>query len=286
MIGFDELGKKGWLGNQMFQYAAVKGIAAYNNYEYCIPPNDNTRTDNYLLHDIFKLKNLRNIGYVGGLYRHYSSDRHDHSTSFHFSEEFLKECPDNVNISGFFQTEKWFKHCRVELLEDFEFVEEIKKPCEEFIKSFEITPIFLHVRRSDYLKLSQYHCVQMIDYFENALKEFDNNIPVLVFSDDISWCWGQKLFSSDRFHLSATKERLSYHTSWGDRYSQGPLIPYFDMCMMSMCQGAIISNSSFSWWGAWLQKDNSNVVSPKNWFGPENSHLIQKDIYLDSWKKI
>jgi hypothetical protein len=282
MIGFDELGSKGWLGNQMFQYASLKGIAIHNNYEYCIPPKDNRGITNYRLHDVFKLKNLKHTGYIGGLYRHHSSDRHDHSTSSHFSEEFLNECPDNVNISGFFQTEKWFKHCRDELLEDFEFMDWIKEPCQKFLSKFKTPPIFLHVRRGDYLRSSQYHYVQTIDYYENAIKYFDEGTEILIFSDDIEWCRNQNLFKNDRFYFSQTEERLPLVMG----YDSGALVPEFDLCLMSMCSGAIIANSSFSWWGAWLQKDNTNVVSPKRWFGPANSHLYIDDIYLDCWKRI
>ena len=70
MIGFDELGSKGWLGNQMFQYAALRGIAANRGYDFCIPPDDETRLTNYELHNTFKLKSVKNLGYIGGLYKH------------------------------------------------------------------------------------------------------------------------------------------------------------------------------------------------------------------------
>ena len=48
MIGFDELGSKGWLGNQMFQYASLRGIASHKGYDFCIPPNDRTWNTNNL----------------------------------------------------------------------------------------------------------------------------------------------------------------------------------------------------------------------------------------------
>ena len=61
--------------------------------------------------------------------------------------------------------------------------------------------------------------------------------------------------------------------------------PYVDMCLMSMCEGQIIANSSFSWWGAWLA-NSQKVVAPSIWFGPNNSHLDIKDLYLDHWEVI
>lgn len=287
MIGFDELGNKGWIGNQMFQYAALRGIAAHRGYQFCIPPNDHTRKTNYLLHDIFKLSGLKNIGYIGGLYRHKSSDDLCHSTTFHFNKEFFDECPDDVNICGFFQSEKWFKNIEKEIKKDFEFKEEIYEVCINFINQFEIKPIFLHVRRGDYVKRSEYHHNLPIEYFEKSLSYFDQEVPVLVFSDDIEWCKKQSIFESDRFSFSETEERLpvnSFITNQG--YNKGALIPYYDLCLMTLCNGGIISNSSFSWWGAWLQENRTrNIVCPNknSWAGVKNT-CNYFDIIVENWE--
>ena len=286
MIGFDELGVKGWLGNQMFQYASLKGIASFCGYEYCIPPNDATRSCNYLLFDLFKLSTLKNISYINKpTYIHKTSDIPGHSTSFHFENSFMEECPDNVNISGFFQSEKYFKHISDSIRKDFEFKDYILEECLSFISQFDKKPIFLHIRRGDYLKKSNHHNVLSIEYYERALQYFDDNTNVIVFSDDIEWCKKQKLFSSDRFFLSETTDRLpltNYIRQNG--YTQGALVPHFDLCLMSLCSGAIIANSSFSWWGAWIQDDqNKKVIAPNKWYGPLNSHLIIKDLCPDDW---
>ena len=69
-----------------------------------------------------------------------------------------------------------------------------------------------------------------------------------------------------------------------EEFDDGQRIPYFDLCLMSMCTDAIIANSSFSWWGAWLINDPSKtVVAPKNWFGPKASFNDTKDLYPDGW---
>jgi hypothetical protein len=286
MIGFNELGLKGWLGNQMFQYSGLKGIAGYNGYEYTIPPNDDSRHCNYLLFDVFKLTTLKNVGYINKpTYVHETSDDSCHTTSFHYSEKFMKECPDDVNISGFFQSEKFFKHVSDSIRKDFEFKTHIMDECIPFIQTFEVSPIFIHVRRSDYLRKTEHHKVLSIDYYANALKYFDDNTPVLIFSDDISWCEKQSLFSSDRFFISKTDERLPLNKWIRDQgYNSGTLIPYYDLCLMTLCSGAIIANSSLSWWGAWLQKDpTKKIIAPKDWFGPLNLHLITEDLFPDEW---
>jgi len=289
MIGFDELGRKGWLGNQMFQYAALRGIAAHRGFDFCIPPNDSTRVTNYLLHDIFMLPSVNNVGYIGGLYRHPSSDDGCHSTTFNFNQEFFDECPDDVNISGFFQSEKWFKHIKDDLKKDFQFKEEISSVCKSFLETFDQTPIFIHVRRGDYVKRPEYHYNLSIEYFEEGLSYFDNDVPVLIFSDDVEWCKEQSLFDSDRFNISETVDRLPLNSFLSSQnYSEGALVPYYDMCFMTMCNGGIISNSSFGWWGAWLQDNRTrDIVCPDKtkWAGPKNT-VDYSDVIVEEWKSI
>ena len=284
MISFDELGDKGWLGNQMFQYASLRGIAAHRGYDFCIPPQNAGRT-NYLLHDIFRLTGLKNTGYVGGLYKHPTSDDACHSTTFHFNEEFFNECPDDVNISGFYQSEKWFKDIEEEIKNDFRFKDEISSICESFIKDFDITPIFVHVRRGDFIERPDYHYNLSIDYFEEGLSKFDEDIPVLLFSDDIQWCAKQEIFKPDRFNLSETTERLPMTEFLKGQYTESALIPYFDLCFMTLCNGGIISNSSFSWWGAWLQRNrNRDIICPtKDKWGGRLNTCDYSDIAAEGW---
>ena len=285
MIGFDELGSKGWLGNQMFQYASLRGIASHKGYDFCIPPNDGTRNTNYLLHDIFTLAGAKNIGYVGGLYKHPTSDDICHSTTFHFNEEFFNECPDNVNISGFYQSEKWFKHIEEDVRSDFIFKDEILSLCESFIKEFDITPIFVHVRRGDFIDRPDHHYNLSMEYFVESISKFDKDIPVLVFSDDIKWCRDQEIFKPDRFNFSETSDRLPLNNFLRAQYTEGALIPYFDLCLMTLCNGGVISNSSFSWWGAWLQRNRTrDIICPtKNKWGGRLNTCDYSDIAAEGW---
>jgi hypothetical protein len=60
--------------------------------------------------------------------------------------------------------------------------------------------------------------------------------------------------------------------------------PYVDMCAISLCNSAIISNSSYSWWGAWLIGDDAQVVAPKIWFGHRLAHYDTKDLIPSTWQ--
>ena len=70
------------------------------------------------------------------------------------------------------------------------------------------------------------------------------------------------------------------------QFNDGAAVPYVDLCLMSMCRGAIIANSSLSWWGAWLQGETGKVIAPKPWFGPAVSHYIMDDLIPNQWVEL
>ena len=277
MIGFDHIGTMGRLGNQMFQYAALKGIAAHRGYEYTIPPeNPRIQIDNYGLIEAFELSDNKKIGWLNTQYD-IIAEKH-----FHFDEDLFNTFPDGSGLYGFFQSEKYFKHIEDEIREDFTFKKEWLEPCEGFRKDLGDEVIFLHVRRGDpnladkrgfkwaYTQCSSQHPPQPLEYYEKALKEFDDDMPVVVFSDSIDWVKKQDLFKPDRFMISEQT----------DKFSDGALVPYIDLCLMTLCDHAIIANSSMSWWGAWLiQNEYKKVVAPKMWFGPAYADKDTKDLY-------
>jgi len=278
MIGFNDLGRSGRIGNQMFQYATLRGIANKHSYEWIIPPQGSSSIApdgndcNYLLWETFKLKSTKNTGFINN---NIIQEKH-----FHFDEDLFNSCPDNCSLSGCFQTEKYFKHIENEIRKDFIFHEQILEPCKEFIDSIGSEKIiFLHVRRGHpklrdaYTNLENYHPPCSLDYYKNAIEQFPNDIPILVFSDYIEWCKEQDLFKDDRFMMSEQY----------DEFSNGVRVHFSDLCLMSLCTDAIIANSSFSWWGAWLQKNpNKKIVAPKTWFGPAHASNDTRDLIPDN----
>jgi len=263
MIGFNALGQFGRLGNQMFQFASLKGIARHRGFEYCFPPTQNK--NEWIDHQLFNAFKLifttqLNVQFIDAGRPTITED------SFSFNEKFFNECPDWVSIQGYFQSEKYFKHIEDEIRSDFTFKDDILEPCKEMISQLYASPIALHIRRTDYITNSN-HTILGLDYYRKALKEFDDE-PVLVFSDDPEWCNKQELFSSDRFLIAEGNSN------------------YIDLCLMTLCSGHIIANSSFSWWGAWLATNNK-VVAPSGWFsGSDNEHLDTKDIIPEIWTVI
>jgi hypothetical protein len=267
MISFNTLGNMGRLGNQMFQYAALKGIARNKGYEFCIPPysmfgkyDGNVKASDATIH-IFSNLSPDSVQVTSNTIRHESS--------FLFDEDLFNSCEDNTDLVGYFQNRKYFKNIEHEIRKEFSFSDEIVDLCNGYIKSVsdEGQLISLHIRRGDYLFLSDCHPPLDILYYENALSKFDESMPVLIFSDDPEWCKSNELFSSDRFLISESNSTV------------------YDLCLMTLCSHHIIANSSFSWWGAWLS-GSKHVIAPSKWFGESMSDHDTSDLYCEGWEVI
>ena len=261
MLSFNHIGNLGRLANQMFQYASLKGIAKHRGYEYCIPPKevfgkkDPMVNKDLNLYDIFSIEKTNNIE----LSKNPVLQERVHI----FDEELFINCPDNIDLFGYFQTEKYFKHIEDEIRSDFSFNLNLYENCKAYINSLNSEVISLHIRRGDYISNSN-HPVQTLEYYKKALEQLPTEISVLIFSDDCEWCSSQELFDNDRFMIS---ENSSVDA---------------DLCLMSLCKYHIIANSSLSWWGAWLAQ-SKHTIAPKNWFGGECVNKDVKDMEFGNW---
>jgi len=283
-VSFNGLGNEGRLGNQMFQYAFMRGMSKKHGYDFMIPDANANRFDNYGLFECFELEGCKT-----GEGSYPTLECRDTA----FNQKFLDECSDNTNYSGVFQTEKYFANATKELRKDFTFHKEILDPCQEFIDNVGDV-IFLHIRRGNsnlvgkrgekwsYQLLQDYHPLMKKEYYLEALSHFDESKKVIVLSDTIDWCKKQDWLQDDRFLFSDS----SYEV-----FDDGASVPYIDICLMSLCSGGIIANSSMSWWGAWLQNDRGKVVAPHPWYGAKaynygNAELCDADIIPERWIKI
>jgi hypothetical protein len=242
-IIFEELGKYGRTGNMMFQCASVIGAAKSHNDNWFIP----------IVPDFQKLNIPAESNgcpdFKPGVVAHYNEPH------FHYTP--IPKIGDVTNIKGYFQSEKFFEHCKDE-------VRSILSPKQKYDHS-SFTAI--HVRRTDYLTHKDcYHILTRDNYYNKAMEIVPG--PYLIFSDDIEWCKSQ--FVGDDFSFSDERD------------------PITDLAHMIGCSRFIIANSSFSWWGAWLNPNPDKVViAPSKWFGPKlaPSHNT-KDLIPDEWFKI
>ena len=285
MIGYDRLGTNGRLGNQMFQYASLRGIAANNNLEFCIPPEDTPNYANYGLFECFKLPNVKHTGLIGQAPTGFAPTPGSlDEPGFEFDEELFNNCPDNVNIDGYRQTEKYFKHIEESIREDYQFNDDIYAPCKEYMDQFNGEIALLHIRRGDNIGRPDWYPIPVVEHYEYLLDKYFENKPILICSDDLDWVKEQELFKDDRFHLSETRVYYPDTVLNGKGEMETSLVPYYDLCMMTLCNGGIIANSSLSWWGAWLQKNRTNpVIAQDPWFGEKLSFNNLKDLIPEEW---
>ena len=185
-IGFNGLGNSGRLGNQLFQYAALRGIAAHRGFDFVFPPPYDS-IDNYGIHECFKLNNVTedNIAFL-------QTQQAVQESHFHFDENLYNNCPDNVNLLGCYQTMKYFAEIEDLIRDDLQFHDEVLQPCLEMMSGFDTRPIMLHVRRGDpnladkrgfkwaYVNLQDHHPLQPLEYYEESLKHFPEDVPVIV----------------------------------------------------------------------------------------------------------
>ena len=267
MLSYNTIGRNGRFANQLFQYAALYSIAKKHGYEFCIPPsNAQNLWQEHQLFSAFDLKSCKTVGWQ-------RTTTQLKESTFAYDKNLVDNCPNDVDLFGYFQSEKYFKDYEQDIRNEFTFKSEINDPCANYIKQLNSEIISLHVRRTDYVQKSADHPPCSLEYYEEALKLVPPNLPIMVFSDDINWVMQQPLFKGPRWNYSQGNSNL------------------IDICIMTYCSHYIIANSSFSWWGAWLSHNkNKIVVGPKKWFGDgPNSYTKNndtKDLIPNGWIKI
>lgn len=180
---------------------------------------------------------------------------------------------DNCYVEGYFQSEKYFAHIREDLLYEFEFKIETPYP-NEYLNQIRMceSAVSVHIRRGDYMRLCEQPLSNTV-YYANALRGMIHEIPnaeFFVFSDDIDWC--EKYFNG-----LGLKNRFVYIKNQPKAY--------YDMYLMTQCHHNIIADSTFSWWGAWLNQHEDKIVyAPDAWLPDDKFQMT--DIIPNGWIKI
>ena len=241
----------GGLGNILFQIATTYSLSLDNNDECGFDISNHTHQTQISVR--FNKDNiLRNVKDLT-----VNSDSLYNEPSFEYKRiPYIK----NLKLHGYFQSEKYFIHNRDKILKLFE----PRQQDIEYIKNkynIDENSISIHIRRGDYLNIQHIHPICEKEYYNNALNLLDGK-KVYIFSNDIEWCKNNLKIDNGIYVVGEQN--------------------YIDLYMMSMCSDNIIANSSFSWWGSWLNKnENKRVIAPKKWFG--SSQYSTKDLYCNSW---
>ncbi len=194
---------------------------------------------------------------------------------------FQLDADKDIYVEGLWQDEDYFKDIKTKVVDAFRF--KTKNISEEnataLTKIKSTNSVSLHVRRGDYVSNPQYMGflggVCNMDYYQHALSLLESSeeeLTIFVFSDDIGWVAENFAFLEDKAVVYIG-------------HNKG-LDSYMDMYLMSQCKHNIIANSTFSWWGAWLnQNPDKKVFAPEMWF-LNNSYYDQNHIVPDHWIKV
>lgn len=287
----------GGLGNQLFQYAAGFALARKNGSELKIDltafdnqrgNRDTIRAPDILqftlsspvasLQEVEARKNPLGVISRGARFlrqrilKRYYSDWHPE----------ILLLKGDVYLDGYFQCEDYFSDCLTPLLREFILCPGPAAEVKTLGQNIDLlrNTVSLHVRRGDYVsdpRISALHNICTVDYYQRALAEINGRLGecnLVVFSDDVDWVRENLALQENALYVSGAQ------TSAGKTLSAAQ-----ELVLMSRCRHHIISNSTFSWWGAYLNRQTDKiVVAPGLWNRSKiDSH---KNILPQSWVRL
>jgi hypothetical protein len=268
----------GGLGNQMFQYSAGRALAYARGQALRLDIAD---FDGYGLHQGFELQRvfrcdgelasavevrdilgwraappvkrilarpcfaaLRGRAFVVEPHFHYWSG--------------IRSVPETAYLQGYWQSEKYFADVVAMLRQDFTFTPPMSALNSALAERIgHCKAVSIHVRRGDYVSDPKTRAVLgacSLDYYREAVRYVAERVETpefFIFSDDINWARANLDIDLPSHYIGDNRGMESYN----------------DMRLMSLCRHHILANSSFSWWGAWLNpRDDKIVVAPARWF--------------------
>lgn len=289
---------QGGLGNQMFQYAIGRQLSIINNTNLKLDltflldrtPREHLTFRDYELEafrinpQIAEESEVRLFNQndpVSRIKRRFGSTKLVSEKNLRFQSTILNS-GDQVYLNGYWQCEKYFDAIRAEILNDFTLKESTLNELHENVILTETKELMLksnsvsvHFRRGDYVSdsvTSQFHGICSMNYYQDAIRRIADQIPnphFFLFSDDPEWVVNNRIiYDFPTTVVTATNMHL-------------------DMYLMSLCKHNIIANSSFSWWGAWLNRNPKKmVIAPKRWFTKDELNLQTQDLIPQNWIRL
>lgn len=280
------------LGNQMFQYALGKYLLEKGEEVFF----DTSSYANKQVHNGFEIDKVFEINYTEATQKQIQKVRrfipkltvgqriirklklslkcsYAHITEKDFGtfNPKIHKLKGDYYLDGYWQSEKYFIEIEEIIRKEFQFKPELDKRNKEFVEKLKSTnSVAIHVRRGDMVNNPLHGNICTKSYFQKAMQKINDKVQTpqyVFFSDDIEWC--KNNFSN----LNA------WFVDWNTKENN-----YKDMQLMSLCKHNIIANSSFSWWGAWLNSNPDKIViAPNKWL---NGKYSTKELIPENWKKI
>ena len=287
----------GGLGNQMFQYACGRALAFKHQTKLLFDSSQllskksgsgitnrsfelgifNINAMEAKKEDIKKLKPLphriANVLFLRTGFQGIQSSKYFVENKYSYNNN-IEKIGKNCFLAGYWQSEQYFQNIRSIIKDEFRFKPFSDAKNIQWQNKIENeNSVSLHIRRSDFVnnKFHDIHGTCSIEYYLKAAGYISANTTnpfFFVFSDDIEW-------ARKNLNLSGECEYISGNSGENS---------YMDMQLMSMCKHNIIANSSFSWWGAWLnQNPEKIIISPKQWFIPKVLNDKTVDLIPGTW---
>ena len=282
----------GGLGNQMFQYAVARALAIHTNQPLFL---DVSSFSNYQLHNGFELTRVfdgqKLLSTKDDMRQVLSWQSNPLVKKFLLRPEFsrlrskhlivephfqywpdLQKVSGSIYLTGYWQSEKYFKSAEQIIRTDFAFKQPMSADNQALANEMaQVNAVSLHIRRGDYIKNAvtlATHGLCSLEYYQMAIKHIAEHVmqpKFFIFSDDVAWVKDNLAIEFPCHNVDINHGTNSYN----------------DMRLMSMCKHNIIANSSFSWWGAWLNQNVSKIViAPNKWFSNDNN---VSDLYVKGW---
>jgi hypothetical protein len=294
---------EGGLGNQMFQYATAKHLSLIQHTDLKVDPSAFNKTiykesatwrgfqlsvfklnvDTATDEEMKTVKNSTPDFFEQLKYRllrvktvpYYRKNELYESTPFRFDSNILK-AGKNTHLTGYWQSPNYFEAIRQNLLNEFTLREKPDKNTYPLIDQLQQqNSVSIHIRRGDYVSNPEYlkiHGLCSLEYYRAAIDYICSKVtyPVFYFfSDDMQWVKENLKTEYPAVYVSGTPEGKDH----------------YEMHLMSLCKHNIIANSSFSWWGAWLNRnEHKTVIAPKQWMG--DAGIDTTDLIPENWVRL
>jgi hypothetical protein len=287
---------KGGIGNQLFQYALGRHLSLKNKTDLRLDIHGfkSYKWHNYSLHlfsidEVFFPHSIKNLIY---LHFHAWRDRNiSNKIKFRITEETLQpfdpailNAAGDIYLDGYWQSEKYFKDIRHILLKDLNITRDFNSLNKKISGSINsCNSVSVHIRRGNYVanpRVNEIHGTCTPEYYDKSADYILQNVKdphFFIFSDEIEW-------AKTNFKISAPHTFVDNNKGYdGENYQDEKNVD--DLRLMSLCKHNIIANSSFSWWGAWLNENPGKIViAPGKWFNDPKMNTV--DLIPENWVRI
>jgi hypothetical protein len=280
------------LGNQLFQYALARRLSLLHNVPLKLDASQieiykirkyslrafNIIEDFATEDDIVKIKGRRSISFrrLAEKILPYYKRSYIEEQFFHFDPNIIMS-PKNVYLKGYWQSERYFKDIEDIIRQEFTIKPEPDAINSQIAKIItDANSVSIHVRRGDYVNdnyINKIYCTCSLDYYHEAVETITKRTPhpqFFVFSDNPVWVKKNLIINYKTTYVTHNNAEKDYE----------------DLRLMSLCRHNIIANSSFSWWGAWLNRfPEKIIIAPKRWFTSVVNNDTN-DLIPSSWVRL